>query len=335
MGRPLKFGVIGCGLMAKLVHCPNMKAVPDIELVAYCDVDKSKADELLSLFGGEYTTTNSDDLFADERLDGVLIQVGPFHHSDLVRKAAKAGKHVFVEKPIAVELDDAIATMEVVEEANIKLMYGTCNRLAPNVKRAKKMCPKPLYTFCQCSDTITHQAVHNIDLAINLFHEAPLKSVFASGMQAWNMDPHLPADSFSAILTFEDGSVHTYIQHGGAYNPMLKKYHYQLFGQDRCVYLAKRFKECHLMTNNKEVEKSWIFEGDDTDRGPDGYMGHFEEVEEWVQAIRTDGACTMTARDAVYTLAVEKAILESVVTGQLIPFQEYLKSNNLEHLFHE
>jgi len=332
MENNLKFGVIGCGLMAKLVHCPNMKAISGVELTAYCDVEEEKAKELLAQFGGEYATAHAEQLFADESLDGLLIQVGPRHHAELVRKAAAAGKHVFVEKPIAIHLHDALATMEAVEKANIKLMYGTCNRLAPNVKRAKSMCPKPLYTYCQCSDTVTHQAVHNIDLAVNLFHESPLKSVYASGMQAWNMDPHLPADSFSAILTFEDNSVHTYIQHGGSYNPLLKKYHYQLFGQDNCVYLAKRFKECHLMTDRDKVDKSWIFEGDDTDRGPQGYMGHFDELQEWVQAIRIDGSCTMTARDAVYVLAVEKAILESVETGQVIMFREYLKSNNLEKL---
>src|SRR4030042_3193715 len=127
------------------------------------------------------------------------------------------------------------------------------------VKLAKRMCPKPLYTFCQCTDTVTGQAVHNLDLAVNLFHEARLLRVYASGGSFWNLDPHLPADSFSATLTFSDGSTHTYLQHGRAYNAMMKKYSYQLFGPDRCVFLAKRFKECHLMKNLNEVENSWSF----------------------------------------------------------------------------
>lgn len=330
--KKLRFGVIGCGLMAKLVHCPNMKAISGAETIAYCDIDQSKAAELRELFGGEYVTSSAEDLFADDSLDGVMIQIGPDHHPRLVQKAARAGKHIFVEKPIAIDLQDALKTKTVVEEADVKLMFGTCNRLAPNVKRAKQMCPNPVQTFCQCSDTITHQAVHNLDLAVNLFHEAPLLQVSASGKQVWGLDPHLPADSFSAILTFADQSVHTYIQHGEAYNPMLKKYHYQLFGRENCVYLAKRFKECHLMTNHKDVDKSWIFQGDDTDRGPQGYMGHYEELYELVQAIRTDGICTMSVRDAAYVLAVEKAILHSIETGETVVFKDFLETNQAEQL---
>ena len=129
------------------------------------------------------------------------------------------------------------------------------------------------------------------------------------------------------MLTFADGSTHTYIQHGNARNGMLRKYHYQLFGQDGCVYLAKRFRECHWMKPSGEVERSWLFEGNDFDRGPFGYMGHYDELKELVDCIRTgSGNGTMTARDAVRTLAVEKAILRSIETRQIVDFPSFLKA---------
>ena len=323
----LRFGVIGCGHMGTQVHCPNMAAIEGAKTVAYCDIVESKAQTLLEVYGGEYTTPDAGRIFADKSIHGVLIQVGPALHPQLVQAAAKAGKHIFVEKPIAIALSDALATVRVVEAAGVKFIHGTCNRLAPMVKLAKRMCPQPLYSYCQCTDTVTGQACHNLDLAVNLFHEAPLQRVYASGGQFWNLDPHLPVDSFSAVLTFADSSTHTYIQHGKAYNPLLKKYHYQLFGKDRCVYLAKRFKECHLMKSNTAVEESYTFDGADFDRGPFGYMGHYEELKELVDCVRHGGNGTMTVRDAAFILAVEKAISRSAETGQVIDFPSFLIEN--------
>jgi predicted dehydrogenase len=332
-GKDLRFGVIGCGGMATQVHCPNMAAIPGAKTVAYCDVVEEKAKALLKAYGGEYATTDAGRIMADRTIDGVLIQVGPQSHPQLVQAAARAGKHIFVEKPIAIELRDALETVRVVEAAGVKFIHGTCNRLAPMVKMAKRMCPDPLYSFCQCTDTITNQACHNIDLAVNLFHESPLATVYASGAQRWNLDPHLPVDSFAAVLTFADKSVHAYLQHGRSYNALLAKYHYQLFGKDRCVFLAKRFKECHLMKDLQTVERTWSFVGQDMDRGPFGYMGHYDELKELVDCIRSgQGNGTMTVRDAAYILAVEKAILQSAQTGQVVAFPEFLKANHAEFL---
>lgn len=327
----LRFGVIGCGGQATQVHVPNMAALDGAATVAYCDIDQARAEHLLNTYGGDYATTDAQRIIADNSIDAVLIQVGPRLHPTLVKAAAAAGKHIFVEKPIAVDLADALDVIQAVEEAGVKFIFGTCNRLAPMVQMAQRMCPQPLYTYCQCSDSVTHQAVHNLDLAVNLFHRAPLQRVYASGGQFWNLDPHLPADSFSAVLTFADGSTHTYIQHGKAYNPMLKKYHFQLFGEDRSIYLAYRFKECHLMIGNA-VQNSWRFEGQDIDRGPYGYMGHFQELQELVTAIRSGGNGTMTVRDAAYVLAVEKSILHSIETGQAIDFAAFLAANDASFL---
>lgn len=330
--RTLRFGVVGCGSMASQVHCPNMNQIPYAKTVAYCDIDEAKAGRFLELHGGDYCTTDAQRIFSDETLDGVLIQVGPALHPPLVQAAAKAGKHIFVEKPIAVDLADALETVKVVEAASVQFMFGTCNRLAPTVKMAKRMCPHPHYSYCQCSGTVTHQACHNIDLAVNLFHEAPLERVYAGGGQFWNLDPHLPVDSFSAVLSFADGSTHTYIQHGNSYNAVLKKYHFQLFGDDHCVFLAERFKKCLFMRSPDSIERSWAFEGADTDRGPFGYMGHYDELKELVDKIRQGGKCTMTVRDAALVLAVEKAILHSIEQKTVVDFSAFLAEQNADFL---
>jgi predicted dehydrogenase len=334
INQTLGFGVIGCGIMAEKVHCPNIKEINGAKTVAYCDLDESKAENLLQIFGGEYATTSAERILNDPSIDAVMIIVGPTVHARLVQAAAAAGKHIFVEKPIAIDLKDALETVRVVEESGVKFIHGTCNRLAPNVLRAKKMCPKPLYSVCQCADSITHQAVHNLDLAVNLFHQSQLTTIYASGINGWNIkeDSHLPVDSFSAVLTFADGSTHTYVQHGPSYNALLSKYSFQLFGPDRCIYLASRFKEVHEMTERNKINRSWSFEGEDTDRGPHGYMGHYEELQNLVDVIGTDGTGEMTVRDAAYVLAVEKAILHSVEHRQVVNFKEFLEQNEASFL---
>src|SRR5262249_34165283 len=160
------------------------------------------------------------------------IQTGERYHPALGIAAAKAGKHVFMEKPVAVTVEEALELESVIRRSKVKYLIGLCNRLAPAVKRAKELLPNPWITYGQCTDLVSGQACHNLDLIVHLFHESPLVSVYASGGHYYGMDEHLPADSFIATLRFADGSQACYIQHGKAYNALMTKYSFQLFGKD-------------------------------------------------------------------------------------------------------
>jgi len=181
--KEVRFATIGCGSTTSQVHVPNLVQMPGVRVVAFCDLDESKAKKLADTFGAEYVTTDMNRVFADRGIDAVTIAIGPRAHPAVVQAAARAGKHVFVEKPLAAELADALATVRAVEQAGIRFVHGTCNRLAPMVKIAKRMCPAPLYSYCQACSTVTHMPVHNIDLAINLFHDRPVVRAYASGGQ--------------------------------------------------------------------------------------------------------------------------------------------------------
>jgi predicted dehydrogenase len=182
---------------------------------------------------------------------------------------------------------------------------------------------------------VAGQACHNLDLIVHKFHDAPIITVYASGGHYYGMDSHLAADSFIATIRFADGSQACYIQHGRAYNALMGKYSFQLFGKDRCVYLAHRFKECHLSTNLARPDFSTIFSGPDFSpankdahykdvRGPHGYMGHYDELAALCEAICNDTKPPMTVEHGRHVLQVEKAILESVTTGKVVDYQEFL-----------
>jgi len=330
----LRFGCVGCGGMGTL-HVLNSKHVPGMEIVAYADIDREKADKFLEDFGGKYATDDPQEIFADVDIDGVLIQTGERSHPTLGIAAARAGKHIFMEKPIAVTVDEALNLENVVRQEGVKYLIGLCNRLAPGVKRAKQLLPHPWITFGQCTDTVSGQACHNLDLIVHKFHEAPLVSVYATGGHYYGLDSHLPADSFVATLRFADNSQACYIQHGKAYNALMSKYSFQLFGGDRCVFLSKRFKECHLSTSLTSPDISTIFSGPDFSpsdpdahltnvRGPYGYMGHYDEIVALCAAIRDDVDPPMTVEHGRHVLQVEKAIFESLTTGKVIDYSEFL-----------
>ena len=332
--KTLKFAVIGCGGMGSL-HVLNAKHVPGMEIVAYADVRREAAEQFLKDFGGEYATSDTDRIFADRNIDGVLIQTGERYHPALGIAAARAGKHIFMEKPIAVTVEAALELEAEVRKSKVKYLIGLCNRLAPAVKRAKELLPNPWITYGQCADTVSGQACHNLDLIVHLFHTAPLVSVFASGGSYYGLDTHLPADSFISTLQFADGSQACYIQHGKAYNALMTKYSFQLFGRDRSVFLARRFKECHLSTNLKAPDFSTVFAGADFTpvnaeehfkdvRGPHGYMGHYDELVALCDAIRNDTEPPMTVEHGRHILQVEKAIFESIRTKAPVDYPKFL-----------
>ena len=344
--RPLRFGLIGCGGMGA-GHALNVHYIEGMEIAAYVDVAKERADRFLENLGGDYATDDSDRVIADDSIDGVLLVTGEEHHPRLGIAAAGAGKHVFMEKPVAVTMEEAMEVRAVLKDSPVKYQNGMCNRLAPMVRKAKEALPNPWITFGQCTDLVSGQACHNLDLICHLFHQAPLETVYATGGHYYGFDEHLPADSFTSILKFADGSQATYIQHGQAYNNTLRKYSFQLFGKDRCVYLANRFMRCIVSSGLggddyeyafhgreggiKDVEKVKDHENDP--QGPYGYMGHYEELIELRDAIRNDTTPTMTIDHGVNVLAVEKAIFESITTGEIVKYPEFIARWGFEQPF--
>lgn len=320
------------------LHVLNSRYVTGMEVVAFADADLQRAEKFLEDFGGEYATADASRLFADASLDGVFIIVGEKHHPALGIAAANAGKHIFMEKPIGISVEDAIEVERAVRRNRVKYLIGFCNRLAPAVRKAMDLLPRPWISFGQSTSSIAGQACHHLDLMAHVFHQTPLQSVYASGGHAYNLDPHLPADSFAAVLRFADGTQASLVMHGKAHNASIGKYSLQLLGQDRCVYLADKFKSCHLSTTPAANDLSYVFGGPDFTmpnpqapqqhykdiRGPNGYMGHYEELVALRDAIVNDVDPPITVEEGRHALQIEKAILESITTNQLIDFPRFL-----------
>lgn len=151
MAAPVRLGVIGCGSMAR-AHPRTAAVHPAVQLHAYADVRAEAAQSFLHSFGGRYATTEPARLWRDEAIDAVLIATHHHSHAELAVQAAQAGKHVLVEKPLAMTVEDCRCVEEAVERAGIILVVGFRLRFAPLVQEAGRLVERPVLTAGQMMD---------------------------------------------------------------------------------------------------------------------------------------------------------------------------------------
>src|SRR5437763_15738771 len=119
----VKIGVIGLGWFGE-VHCEALAAIPNVELYALCTRTESRLEQLAGRFGVRRTFTDYRQLLADPQLDAVDVVTMWDQHAGPTLAALAAGKHVFVEKPMASTVDDCLAIVAAARRAEGYLMVG-------------------------------------------------------------------------------------------------------------------------------------------------------------------------------------------------------------------
>ena len=134
MTEPIRVGVLGCGLIAQVMHLNYLNELPEeFELVAVCDLSEEVASACATRFGAGTVHTRWQDLL-EQPLDAVLVLTSG-DHAPVAIAAAQAGKHVFVEKPMALCSEHAARMLEAAETAGVRLMVGTMKRYDPAYER--------------------------------------------------------------------------------------------------------------------------------------------------------------------------------------------------------
>src|SRR5262245_27919195 len=132
--RRLRVGVVGCGQIAQTMHLPYLKRLPQIELVALADLSRSLVEAVGALYGVERRYTDYHQLL--ELPDVEAVFVATRDHAPVSIAAARAGKHVMSEKPIAFNLEDADAVIAAARESRVKLMVAYMKRYDPGFQYA-------------------------------------------------------------------------------------------------------------------------------------------------------------------------------------------------------
>ncbi|MCD6309963.1 MAG: Gfo/Idh/MocA family oxidoreductase, partial [Candidatus Eremiobacteraeota bacterium] len=142
-GRKVKIALVGIGNFARSFHLPNLKELKDLyQIYAVVDSNGALGREIANLEKVPKASTSMDDLLSDPELDAVLIATRHNTHADLTLKAIKAGKAVFVEKPMAMSREEVENIVSMLEKNPVQYMVGFNRRFSPTAVRAKEILKK-------------------------------------------------------------------------------------------------------------------------------------------------------------------------------------------------
>jgi predicted dehydrogenase len=137
MTDQLRIGVLGCGPISQIAHFDACRKAANVELYAMCDA----ADDLLAAMAAMHeprlTYPDFDEMLADPDVDAVVIATADAFHVPLARRAISAGKHVFVEKPLGLDISECEALADDVRATGRTLQVGNNRRFDPGVRFAR------------------------------------------------------------------------------------------------------------------------------------------------------------------------------------------------------
>jgi UDP-N-acetylglucosamine 3-dehydrogenase len=136
---PTRIGVIGCGLIARRTHLPAYAASADADLVAVCSGRRASAESAAAEFGVRRVHDDWRALIADPEIDAVDICAPNALHAPIAIAASQAGKHVLVEKPMALSLAEADAMIAAARAAERVLMVAHNLRYQPVYEAIKRI----------------------------------------------------------------------------------------------------------------------------------------------------------------------------------------------------
>ncbi|MCL5271102.1 MAG: Gfo/Idh/MocA family oxidoreductase [bacterium] len=248
MKTKVQLGVIGCGNIAKNVILPEAAAIDEFHLRGFVDVDAERGAAVCQQFDGDYHTTDLNRLLEDDQIDAALINTLPDTHARLGKTVLEHGKHVFIQKPAAMSIEECRELVEAERLAKGRAMVAYCYRLSPLVKRIREAIPQPqmLYGRMMVADIArTHEkylkipalrgggpmlelACHNVDLVFYLMQAKPVR-VFAQGGNLWHPGVDV-IDNFIMNIEFENGALATLISGDCGANDFSLKWHTEVFG---------------------------------------------------------------------------------------------------------
>ena len=135
--KPIGIGLVSTGGWARSFW-GDARESPDVRLVTCWNRTRERADKFAEHYACGVAPT-LDDLIAHPEVDAIANFAANSFHCEPTEKAAAAGKHVFVDKPIANTIDDAVAMIDACERAGVTLMVGHSSRYAGTARKLKSL----------------------------------------------------------------------------------------------------------------------------------------------------------------------------------------------------
>ncbi len=350
MESGIRMGVLGAGNFAKGVLLPRLAARKDIQLGGVATGRGMTAKAVLEQFGFGFAAEGPKRILEDQTINTVLIATRHSLHGPLVKDSLKAGKHVFVEKPLclspqklreimaalsgsAVETDETDGRVEsnAVAQGQKILMVGFNRRFSPFVQRAGEWLKNaggpavlmytvnagfiPKDSWVQDPDEgggrILGEVCHFVD-TYRYLSGSPVSSVFASCVQTENRS-HVNRDSVAITLQYRNGTLGTILYHALG-NPAVPKERIEIAAGSSSLIIHD-FRRMEIYGPGKEIIKKA------QDKGFDG------EIAAFIESIQKGGAPPIPLQDLVETTLVTFAVHESLNTGERIDLNAFARKN--------
>ncbi len=319
----VRVGLIGVGSYAKAVHVPNIQKLDNMQIRAVASKSGASATVVAKKVNAAYASSDVGELLSDEQLDAVIISTRHASHAGLVLDALSAGKHVFVEKPMATTVADCLKIVAAQQRAGRVVRVGYNRRFAPCLTSMKAAVGEGRKLFnirvnvgaigghwSNTSDEggrLMGEGVHFFDLANWMMDCAP-QSVTATFMG--KVDPLNPDASIS--IGYEDSSVanitYTTVGHTGR-----GKEYFELFGNGRTVvmddYRQTSAYGCKAISSRKG-------------RGDKGQAGAMAEFSRTIVDGKSDGGADTLA--GLWATAITEAAIASAEQGCRIDLPEFI-----------
>jgi UDP-N-acetyl-2-amino-2-deoxyglucuronate dehydrogenase len=331
----IKFAIVGMGHIAKK-HIEAINEAEGAELIAVCDA----APERLEEYSGKYETyTDLDEMLkVNKEIQVVNICVPSGLHARLTKIVAEHGRHIVVEKPMSLKLEDSKEMIKVAKENNVKLAVVHPNRFRPAIMKLREKMDQGVFgTMSHANATVRwnrgqayydqapwrgtkefdggvlmNQAIHNLDLMLWFMGE--VESVQA--MAATRLRKIEAEDVAAAVVRFKSGALGV-IEAATTIYPKNLEESLSLFGEKASVKIGGSnalFIETWDIEDGNEGEKEAF--NDSIKDNPLGKPGHQWIIEDMVHAVKEDREPIVSGYDGLAPVKLILAILESAETGK-------------------
>ncbi len=137
MQKKLKVGVLGCGVISQAAHLEACARAANVQLQAICDVAPDLVENMNHKYRPNRAYTDYDAMLADPEVEAVVIGIADQFHVPMAAKALQAGKHVLVEKPLGVTIEECVELEALARSTNLTVQVGNMKRFDPGIAYAR------------------------------------------------------------------------------------------------------------------------------------------------------------------------------------------------------
>jgi polar amino acid transport system substrate-binding protein len=320
-------GLVGAGNFAQSHLVPHL-VKRGVQLRGVATSRGASAQSVAAKFGFAFGTTAAGDVIGDEATNAVFVATRHDSHASYVSQALEAGRHVFVEKPLAVTEDQLTRLEPVALAAAARGQYlavGFNRRFSPSIRAigeffAERREPLlityrvhagrlPRDSWIQLGDQrgrIVGECCHFVDVCSALIG-APANSVYAAATRSANVEV-VDEDTASVVVAYEDGSVATIVYVANGSGRVAKEYVEASAGGATAI--MDDFTKVTLLSDRRRRNRSF-----------DGGKGHAEEVAHFLDVIRGSASPAFTFEALAETTRVTFAAVVSMSGHIAVPLR--------------